>query len=171
MWLLAVLLLSLPFGISAWIGAPYLPIMRHDAEPALDLLQLKAGQTIVDLGSGDGRLLRAAAKRGIYGIGYEINPFVYLVSLLVTWRYRRLIRVHLADFWRTPLPRTDAVYVFLIDRLMPKLDAKLTREIKHPTPVVSFVFPIPGQTAVRRNRNAWLYAYASAKPKLARSHQ
>jgi 16S rRNA A1518/A1519 N6-dimethyltransferase RsmA/KsgA/DIM1 with predicted DNA glycosylase/AP lyase activity len=122
-------------------------------------VNLKSGQTLVDLGSGDGRLLRAAAQRGIRSIGYEINPFVYLVSLIVTWRYRKLITIHLADFWQTKLPPADAIYVFLIDRLMPKLDQKLTADVSRPTPVVCFVFKIPGRKPISENRNATIYEY------------
>lgn len=158
-WLVA---LVVPFGIAGLVGAPYVPILRRDYEPLLDLADLKPGQTLVDLGSGDGRLLAAAARRGVKGIGYEINPFVYAVSLVITWRYRRLVRVYLGDFWRTPLPVCDAVYVFLIDRLMPKLDRKLTAEITTPTPVISFVFQIPGRRSSRHNRNAYRYDYGTA---------
>ncbi len=164
MTLLVILLVVLPFGIAAWLGAPYLPSLRRDYEPALALAGLKPGQTLIDLGSGDGRLLRAAAKHGVRGIGYEINPFVYAISLIVTWRYRKLVTIYLADFWHVPLPPANAIYVFLIDRFMIKLDAKLTREIKQPTPVISFVFQIPGHTPRLQTRNAWLYDYPKTIP-------
>lgn len=158
---LILLLIVLPFGIAAIVGAPYLPTLKHDYDPILELAHLQPGQTLIDLGSGDGRLLRAAAQHGIRSIGYEINPFVYLVSLIVTWRYRQLVTIHLADFWRTPLPPADAVYVFLIDRLMPKLDQKLSRDITRPTPVISFVFEIPGRAPHTTTRNAFIYHYGS----------
>ncbi len=159
MLLLAVILIALPFGLAAVIGAPYLPILQRDAKGALDLANLKPGQTLIDLGSGDGRLLVAAARRGIKSIGYEINPFVYAVSLLVTWRYRQLITIHLRDFWTTPLPPADGIFVFLIDRHMARLDKKLGHEIHQPTPVVSFVFQIPGKKPRRQTKNAYLYEY------------
>ena len=158
-WVLALILL--PFGIGAIIGAPYVPVLRRDATGLLDLAGLTAGQTMIDLGSGDGRFLRAAAKRGIRGIGYEINPFLYIISLIVTWRYRKLVEIHLADFWRTPLAPCDAVYVFLIDRLMPKLDEKLSRDITRPTHVISFVFAIPSKKPAETTRNAYRYLYGA----------
>lgn len=159
MWPLILLLIVLPFGLAVWIGAPYVPILRRDYESVLDLAGLQPGQTIIDLGSGDGRFLRAAARRGYHAIGYEINPFLYLISLIVTWRYRRLVRIHLADFWRTPLSPADAIYVFLIDRLMPKLDQKLTKELSLPTPLISFVFAIPDRKPAAQTHNAYRYDY------------
>lgn len=159
MWLLILLAIVLPFGLAVWIGAPYVPILKRDYESVLDLAGLQPGQTIIDLGSGDGRFLRAAARHGYRAIGYEINPFLYLISIIVTWRYRRLVRVHLADFWRTPLAPADAIYVFLIDRLMPKLNQKLTRELTQPTPLISFVFTIPGRKPDAQTHNAYRYDY------------
>ena len=155
--------------MAAIIGAPYLPIMRRDYEPILDLANLKPGQTILDLGSGDGRFLLAAARRGYRAIGYEINPFLYVISRLLTWRYRSLVTIHLANFWPADLPPVDAIYVFLIDRLMPKLDTKLTKEIAKPTPVISFVFKIPGRKPQVQTRNAYLYWYPplASKPQPA----
>ena len=161
MTLLIVFLIVLPFGVAAIIGAPYVPILSRDSRALLAFADLKPGQTIIDLGSGDGRFLRAAARQGYRGIGYEINPFLVLISRIVTWRYRHLITIRLADFWKTNLPPADAIYVFLIERLMPKLDQKLAKEISRPTPVVSFVFTIPGRTPEATLRNAARYRYGT----------
>jgi hypothetical protein len=139
--------------------------MRRDTAAILDLAALTPGQTLIDLGSGDGRFLRAAARRGIRGIGYELNPFLWLISLIVTWRYRQLVRIHLANFWHTPLPPADAIYVFLIHRLMSKLDHKLTQEITTPTRVISFVFQIPGREPVVSTRNSYRYQYGNTQTK------
>ena len=158
---LIVLLIVLPFGLAAIIGAPYVPVLHRDATGLLELAELKPGQTIIDLGSGDGRFLLAAAKHGYRGIGYEINPFLVVVSRVLTWRYRHLVTIHLADLWQVKLPPADVIYIFLIDRLMPKLDAKLKREITTPTSVISFVFAIPEKTAERTTRNAFRYRYGA----------
>lgn len=163
MLLTILVILAVAFGLGAWLGAPYLPILSRDSAALLELSQLQPGQTLIDLGSGDGRLLRHAAARGIRCIGYEINPFLVLISRLVTWRYRRLITIHLADFWHVTLPPADAVYVFLIQRYMARLDRKLTAEITRPTRVVSFVFEIPHRQPVQRNSNTFVYAYGPTK--------
>ncbi len=159
MALLILVLVALGFGPGAWRGATYLPVMHRDAEAMLDLADLKPGEMLIDLGSGDGRLLREAARRGARGIGYEINPWLYLVSRIVLWRYRKRVRVHLRDYWLLPLPEADVIYVFLIERYMERLDEKLGREIARPTRVVSYVFSIPRRTPERSLPNAWLYRY------------
>lgn len=156
-WL--ALVVALAFGAGAILGAPYLPILRRDRERALDLAGLKPGQTLLDLGSGDGRLLRAAARRGIRGIGYEINPFLVWISRLVCWRYRHLVQIRLANYWDKPLPEADAVYVFLLDRYMARLAAKLEAEIAHPTPVISYIFAFPDRQAIQSTHNTFVYQF------------
>ena len=41
-------------------------------EPGLPLKGLR----LVDFGSGDGRLVKAAASRGMSAVGYELNPYL-----------------------------------------------------------------------------------------------
>lgn len=156
-WLL--LIAVLPFGIAAMVGAPYLPVRRQDVATLLDMASLKPGQTVIDLGCGDGRLLRAAAKRGYRAIGYEINPLLWLAAIIWCWPWRRLITVKLRNFWSMPLPPCEALYVFLIPRYMPKLDQKLTAELTVPTVVVSYAFHIPGKSAFKTSKNAFAYRY------------
>jgi cyclopropane fatty-acyl-phospholipid synthase-like methyltransferase len=155
-WLLTALVGC--FAVGAFIGAPYLPIRQVDAEAALDLAAVKKGETVIDLGSGDGRLLIAAARRGAQAIGYEINPLLWLWSLVATWPYRRHITIHLKSYWQATLPPADVIYTFLITRYTAKLDRKLTTELHQPTRVVSYVFELPRKPE-KQTRNTFLYRY------------
>ncbi len=157
--LVAALIVALAFGLGAILGAPYLPVLKAEHEALLDLCDLKPGQTLLDLGSGDGRFLKSAAKRGYRAIGYEINPFLYIISIIVTWRERELIAIHLGDYWRTPLPQVEAIYVFLIRRYMAQLDQKLIKDIKSSTTVISYVFPIPNREPETVTKNTFKYRY------------
>lgn len=156
---IALVLALAAFAFAGLVGAPYVPIHRRNQIALLDLIDLKPGQTIVDLGSGDGQLLRAAAKRGLSAIGYEINPVMVAVSWLVCWPYRKRVSIHRANLWHTIVPPADAIYVFLMPRFMARLDAKLANEIKRPTTVISYVFPIPGRTPVKKGAGSLIYRY------------
>jgi hypothetical protein len=145
------------FALAGIMGAPYVPILKRDSTTLLDLAQLKPGQTIIDLGSGDGRLLRAAAARGVIGIGYEINPVMYAISLIVCWRYRKQISIHLADLWHTKLPESNVIYVFLMPKFMAKLSKKFEDELHHKTTIVSYAFELPDRKPVRHNKNTFVY--------------
>jgi hypothetical protein len=141
------------------MGAPYVPTRRRDVAAHLDLAGLEPGQTLIDLGSGDGRLLAAAAHRGLRAIGFELNPWLWAVATIRCWPHRRIVKVHLGNFWRVNLPPADAVYVFLIRHHMAKLDRKLRAELTRPTTVVSYTFPIPGRAPVTYAKNCYVYRY------------
>jgi len=145
MWWLLIPVLIAPFILAAIMGAPYLPTRPRHRQQVLEFAKLEAGDILVDLGSGDGILLALAARRGIRCVGYEINPLLWTVSKLVTWRHRKLVTIHLRDFWNSPLPGADVIYAFLSRSIMSKLDEKLSQEICRPTRVVSIAFPIPNR--------------------------
>jgi SAM-dependent methyltransferase len=141
-------------------GAPYLPTMRPQIAAAFDLLDLKPGQTMLELGCGDGRVLIAAAERGIKAVGYELNPLLYVLCIIRTWRYRKLVTVKYGDFWSANWPKADAIFGFILPRLMARLDAKILKENRAPLTVVSFAFKIPGKDVVTEKAGVFLYRYA-----------
>lgn len=141
-------------------GAPYLPTLKQQTNDALDLLDLKKGQTLLELGSGDGRLMRAAAERGVYSVGYELNPLLVLYSRLRHWRYRRYMTVKWADFWLAEWPESDGMYVFLLQKYMKKLDNKVIQYSKGKNyKLVSFGFEIPNKKAIKKLKGVCLYTY------------
>lgn len=159
-WLpFAALVLVLGFGVAGLTGAPYVPILKKDRRKLVDLTDMHPGQTLLDLGSGDGQLLREAARRGLHAIGYEINPVMVVISWLACWKYRRLIRIHWANIWTTTLPPADIIYVFLIDRFMDKLESKLESEVTTPTTVVLYVFKFHHRKPIRQNATTSIYRF------------
>lgn len=140
-------------------GAPYLPTHKQQVVQALDMLEIKKGDVLHELGCGDGRLLREAARRGHRAVGYELNPLVYLIARLSTWRYRKMVSVHYANFWSADLTKADAIYVFLLDRFMEKLDRKLSAEAKQGTLLASYAFKIPGKKPIKAQSGIFLYKY------------
>lgn len=148
------------FSFVILFGAPFLPTLSSRKAEAMDLLDLKAGQTMLELGSGDGRILRVAAERGIYAIGYELNPLLVIWSKIINWKYRKYITVHWGNYWHHKLPITDGMYVFLLNPFMEKLDKKITQEITKNLKVVSFAFAIPGKKPSKELNGLLLYKYA-----------
>ncbi len=157
------LALAIIFAVGAVVGAPYLPVLKTEHDNLLEMCELNPGETLIDLGSGDGRFLKAAAKRGYKAIGYEINPILYFISLIITWPYRKSVKIYLGDYWHQQLPEAQAIYVFLIQRYMDKLDKKLSAEVQTPTKVISFVFEMPNRKPDLVTRNALRYRYGNAK--------
>lgn len=149
----------LVFGLVVFIGAPYLPTLEKTKLVALDLLDLKPGQTLLELGSGDGRVMKAAAERNIKVIGYEINPILVILSWFVTRKYRRNVKIIWGNYWTKTWPAHDGIYVFLIDKYMKKLDKKIHAESQPGTLVASNTFKIPGKKVIASISGIYLYKY------------
>lgn len=159
-WFVAALLIVLIcFSGVVLFGAPYVPTLGPQVKAALELVDLKAGQTMLELGCGDGKMLIAAAERGIDVVGYELNPLLAAVAWLRTRRYRRQVRVIWGDFWRKPWPEADAVFTFLLPKYMGKLNKKFIRYEHKPVKLVSFAFKIPGKRADAEKYGVYLYIY------------
>jgi len=159
MIIVLLVVLALCFGGVLLVGAPYVPTLSPQVQAALDLAKLRPGEHLLELGCGDGRVLVAAAQRGIRVTGYELNPFLALVAWLRTRRYRHLVRVVWGDFWRADWPAADAVFVFLLDRFMSKLDERLQAYPHRPIRLVSFAFRIPAKRPAAERAGVYLYRY------------
>lgn len=159
MTLFVLVLVVIVFGGVVLVGAPYLPTFKRQTEAAFKLLDLKPDQTLLELGSGDGRVMREAAKRGYQVVGFEINPILVAVSYATTWRYRSKVKIIWGNYWRQSWPTCDGIFVFLIDRYLEKLDKKIKNEVVSPVRLASFAFKIPGKKVSSRSRGIFLYEY------------
>lgn len=154
-----IVVLVICFGGVILFGAPYLPTLGPQIKVALELSDLKKGDTLLELGSGDGKVLVAAAQQGINVVGYELNPLLVIVSWLRTRRYRKQVRIIWGDFWRQSWPEAQAVFVFLLPRYMEKLNTKIEQYDSKPVKLVSFAFKIPHKKPVAERQGIFLYSY------------
>lgn len=159
-WFVFVVLAAVAaFGFVVFFGPPYLPTIHKNVETALDLLELKPGQTLLDLGSGDGRVLIAAAKRGLNVVGIELSPVLVVISWLRTRRYRKQVRIIWGNYFAVRWPLADAIFTFMIPRQMPKLDERIEEWHDKPLRLASFAFAIPGKKPVTAKHGVFLYRY------------
>ncbi len=164
----AAAILIVCFGSVLLFGAPYLPTLTPQVKAALELADLKPGQTMLELGCGDGRVLAAAARAGLNVVGYELNPLLAFVAWARTRRYRKQVKVIWGDFWRAEWPPADAAFTFLLSRYMKKLDRKCARYPHRPFRLVSFAFKIPGKKPAAERRGVYLYTIwvVASRPEL-----
>ncbi len=159
-WLTVFVLAVLAcFAGVLFFGAPYLPTLNPQVVAALKLADLKPGETLLELGCGDGKVLLAAAKRGYYAVGYELNPLLALIAWLRTRRYRTQVQVIWGDFWQKPWAEASAIFVFLLPRYMGKLHKKCIQYNHKPVKLVSFAFQIPDVKATKESKGVFLYRY------------
>jgi len=122
---------------------PYVPSPPEVVDAMLAAAGVKKGDVLYDLGSGDGRIVIAAAKRfGVRGVGVDIDPRRIReanenaraagVTKLVEFREQNLFDVDLE-------PAT-VVTLYLLPEVNKKLRPKLLREVRPGTRVVSHAF-------------------------------
>ena len=72
---LTLIQFTAPLGAQEGKIVPYVPTPQEVVDRMLELAQVKAGDVVYDLGSGDGRIVVTAAKKyGVKAIGFEIDP-------------------------------------------------------------------------------------------------
>lgn len=158
LFILAAVLVVL-FSFVLLFGAPYLPTLSTQAEAALDLVDLKPGEHLLELGCGDGKVMIAAAKRGLRVTGYELNPLLAAIAWVRTRRYGKRVKVVCGNFWNIKLPVTEGIFVFLLPKYMSRLDTKIAQESSKPVKLVSFAFKIPNMSITKENQGVFLYRY------------
>lgn len=125
-------------------AAPFVPSSKTNVAKMLALVHLQKDDTLMDLGSGDGRILFMAAPQVKQAIGIEINPTLYYWS-----RLRRKIKglenvvIKREDLWHVSLTDVDVLTLFFILGKMEKLKEKIVREMKPGSRVVSNAFSFP----------------------------
>jgi SAM-dependent methyltransferase len=139
-----IYVLSIALVLPITQGALYVSTSRAKIAAFVDAVPMKADQMLVDIGCGDGRVLREAQKRyGVRTVGYEVNPLAYLKARLFSIGSNR-ITIRRQNFWEADLSEADVVYCYLYPDVMKKLATKLVDGLKPGAIVVSSNFSLPG---------------------------
>ena len=164
-WLLGAFLL-VSFGLIVVRGAPYVPTHSKQLDVAFDeLYHLSKKDTVVDLGCGDGVVLRAATKRGAGAIGYELNP---LLALLTRFRLRGVqnTTVLIKDFLSLNelSPNVTVVYAFTTGHNIEEIGRKMeqwasTKQLYF----ISYGFMLKGVTPTDSRGAMHLYSFGPLK--------
>jgi hypothetical protein len=128
-------------------GALYVSTSGARIRSFLEAVPMSSDQLLIDLGCGDGRVLRYARKLyGVRTIGYEINPMAYLRARLHCLA-KNGIQIRYGNFWHADVGHADVIFCYLFPDVMARMAHKIEQEAKPGATVVSCNFPLPGQAA------------------------
>jgi len=143
---------------------PYVPTPPVVVEEMLRLAEVTAGDFVIDLGSGDGRVVIAAVKKfGARGIGVDLDPdriaeSEYNASVAgVTDR----VEFQRQDLFKFDISRASVISMYLLPTVNLRLRPRLLAELKPGTRIVSHDFDLgdwvpDAKSTVRKNVFLWI---------------
>jgi predicted RNA methylase len=117
------------------------------AKAMLDLARVTASDVVFDLGSGDGRIVNMAAETyGARGVGIELQPYLVEESRRSAQDRRVSDRVKfvVGDMFKADISRATVVMLYLWPSVNKRLEAKIKRDLRPGTRVVSQSFGFEG---------------------------
>jgi protein-L-isoaspartate O-methyltransferase len=132
-------------------GGPYVPTPAGIVARMLELAAVRAGDVVYDLGSGDGRLVIEAAKRGARGVGVEREARLVALATANAAKAGVAERVRFTqdDLFNVSVADATVLTLYLLPRLLVQLAPKLRAELKPGTRIVSHDYPFESWTPER----------------------
>ncbi|MCC7267136.1 MAG: methyltransferase domain-containing protein [Caulobacteraceae bacterium] len=143
------------------LDVPYVPTPNDTVAAMLDLGGLKAGDFVIDLGSGDGRILVAAARRGATGFGVDINPQRIAEANLNARNAGVADKVSFRrqDLFETPIAQASLLTMYLLPEVNLKLRPRILDEMKPGARVVSHAFDMDDWRPDATSANGRVYLW------------
>src|SRR3990167_4130440 len=177
--LLFIIITFFFFAIDLFLDLPYVATKKDKIETIIKLARIKPKETVVDLGSGDGRLIFAAARAGAHAIGYEINPFLifftrikaYLLSYSSSERSesrsidsrqartinKGVVIVKRQNLWKADLAVADVIFVYGRVKTMQKFEDFVFKNAKKGTRIIVNTNPFPNKKPIKSEKGLFLY--------------
>ena len=156
--LIIIVAIVLIFGITAFTGAPFVPSKKREIEDAFKkLYPLSKKDFLIDLGSGNGKVLEIASKFGARSLGLEINPFLIIYSK-IRLHGNKLANVKSADFFHFKFPDETTVIYVAIQRQANRLHKTLY--------VVSYAMRVKNMKPIKSHDAYYLFEIKEEQWKL-----
>lgn len=161
-FLFLVIFAALSIILPLFWGGVWFPTPHKDIENLLAASELKEGETLMDLGCGDGRvLITAVEKFGAKGIGVEIDPFKVLIARMRIWRAGLSDRIIIiwSSVAKADLSQADVLFIYLSHQAIDRLKKRFKTELKTTARIVTFGFLISGFPIYKAYRNKKGFVY------------
>jgi hypothetical protein len=163
--LIAIVLIVfiITFGVPMFTGAPFAVSSRGKIKKMIELIKSEtAGRKdlkVVDIGSGDGRIVAALALNGFVASGIELNPFLVWYSRLKLKMagLGKTAFIKRANFWQEDFSQYDIVVLFGVFYIMARLEKKLQQELKPGALVFCNHFAFPAWKFIKQEDDVYIY--------------
>lgn len=142
---------------------PFVPTPQEVVDKMIELAGVKKGDTVYDLGSGDGRIVITAAKKGARAVGFEIDPDLLKESRenIKKAGVAERAEIRQQDILTVDLSPASVVTMYLLPDVNLKLKPKILSQLKPGSRVVSHAFDMgdwkPNKTEQVNGRTVYLW--------------
>ncbi len=157
----------------------WVPTPQALVDKMLDMAKVTPADYLMDLGSGDGRTVITAAKRGVRATGVEYNPDMVALSQRNAEKEKVTSRANFmkADLFETDFSKATVITMFLLPEINLKLRPKIL-DLKPGTRIVSNTFTMgewkadQSETVTNNCSSSWCTALLWIVPaKVAGTHK
>lgn len=124
------------------LDVPYVPTPQTVVDKMLDMANVTRGDYVMDLGSGDGRIVISAASRGATGLGVDLDPerIGEARNNVEEENVSDRVMFKKQDIFKTDISAASAVTLYLLSSVNRQLRPTLMENLEPGTPVVSHRF-------------------------------
>jgi len=146
---------------------PFVPSPQIVVDKMIELAGVRKGDVVYDLGSGDGRIVIAAAKRGARAVGFEIDPDLVAESRANIQKagLQESAEIRQQDILTVDLSGASVVTMYLLPDVNLKLRPNLQKQLKPGSRVVSHSFDMgewkPDKTEQVEGRTIYLWTISA----------
>jgi protein-L-isoaspartate O-methyltransferase len=129
--------------------APYYPTPEAIVEKMLKLAELKAGEKVFDLGSGDGRVVIMAAQKfhaDATGVEFDKDLVRQSTDKIKSLSLQKTARIIHGDIMKQDFSSADVITVYLLPSSNDKIRPMLEKQLRKGVRVVSHDFEFAGWT-------------------------
>lgn len=157
--LLFVIVVAFFYVLDLFFELPYVTTDKKKIETIMKFANIQKGETVVDLGSGDGRLLFASADKGALPVGYEINPALVMLTIFRAKLkgLEKQVTIKNISFWKADLKVADIIFVYAFRKTMTKFEDFIYKNAKKGTRVVVNTNKFPNKKPQKEKEGIFLY--------------
>jgi len=121
---------------------PYVPTPQDVVERMLDMAKLRPGEFLIDLGSGDGRIVVTAAQRGARAYGVDLNPKRVAEGIANAARANVSDRAtfEVKDLFDTDISKADVVTTYLLPLVNLDLRPRIIEQMRPGARLITHAF-------------------------------
>jgi SAM-dependent methyltransferase len=149
---------------------PFVPTPQEVVDKMIELAGVKEGDVVYDLGSGDGRIVITAAKKGARAVGFDVDGDLVKDSQenIRKAGLEKLAEIKQQDILTVDLSPATVVTMYLLPDVNLKLKPNILKQLKPGSRVVSHAFDMgdwkPDKTERVNGRTIYLWSIPAKAP-------